>query len=174
MNKLVNELKKVPFSSQDILEGVEGQTKIIKYSDIHKFRNINELLSPYGSAVILYQTAPNYGHWTCIHLNGDTLEFFDPYGKKIDTQLNHIDDKFRIQSNQDYPYLSKLMLESPYKLTYNNKQLQKQNNDVSSCGRHCTFRLILRDMPLKKYQDLLMSKGGGDSDDKITYLTAFI
>lgn len=174
MNQYIAKLKTIPFSSEDILNAVDGETKIVKYCDIHKFRNIDELLRPYNSVVILYQTKPNYGHWVCLHLNNGILEFFDPYGKIIDSQLEHIDPNFRKVSYQDFPYLSKLMLDSPYKLIYNKAPLQKQNSSVSSCGRHCAMRLILRDMPLLEYQNILLSKGGNNPDDKVTYLTAFV
>lgn len=176
-NKIINKLKEVPFSGNDIRDALDGNVKIIRYEEIHKFKTLDELLNPYDSVCILYQTKPNYGHWCCLFKHRyndiDTVEFNDPYGYKIDEQLEFINADFRKKSNQDYPYLARLMLESPYKLTYNNKKLQKRADDVSSCGRHCSLRLILKDTPLKQYQDFLMS-GGLNADDKATYLTAFI
>jgi hypothetical protein len=184
-NKIINKLKEVPFSGNDIREALDGNVKIIRYEEIHKFKTLDELLTPYNSVCILYQTKPNYGHWCCLFKHRynpdisevDTVEFNDPYGYKIDEQLEFINADFRKKSNQDYPYLARLMLESPYKLTYNNKKLQKRADDVSSCGRHCSLRLILKDTPLKQYQDFLMSGIGIsklNADDKATYLTAFI
>jgi hypothetical protein len=29
-------------------------------------------------------------------------------------------------------------------------------------------------IPIKKYQEMLLSKGGNNPDDKVTYLTAFV
>jgi hypothetical protein len=171
---IIDKLKSVPFSNTDIEDGCDGKVKIIRYEDIYKFKTLDELLSPYNAVCILYQTKPNYGHWCCLFRVGNLVEFHDPYGYKIDEQLEFINPEFRKKSNQNYPYLSKLMLQSPYKLSYNNKKLQKRANDVSSCGRHCCLRLILKEVPLKDYQNFLQTGGSLNPDDKATFLTAFI
>lgn len=174
MNKIIKDLQSIPFSGSDIKDALDGDVKIIRYSDLKNYNSIDELLTPYNKVVLLYLTKPNYGHWCCLFLENNILEFFDPYGFKIDKQLEFIDDNFRKKSNQDYPYLSRLLLNSPYKLTYNDKKLQENDKDVSSCGRHCCIRLIMSHIPIKKYQEMLLSKGGNNPDDKVTYLTAFV
>ena len=174
---IIKKLKEIPFSGQNIIEALDGQCKIVKYEDIHTYNTIDDLLKPYGKIAILYQVKPNYGHWCCLFLTGPdlkTLEFFDPYGMKIDEQLEFIKPEFRKQSNQDYPYLADLMMRSKYKLQYNDKKLQIRNNDVSTCGRHVCMRLILADSPLNVYQNFMTQGNGLNPDDKTTYLTAFI
>jgi hypothetical protein len=174
MNLALKELTSIPFSGSDIISALDGEVKIMKYRDIKNYNNIDEVLLPYNKVVLLYEIKPKYGHWCCLFKNNNTIEFFDPYGMKIDKQLDFINDNFKKESNQDYPYLSRLLLKSPYKLTYNDKKLQEKKEDVSSCGRHCCIRLILGHIPIKKYQELMESKGGDNPDNKVTYLTAFI
>lgn len=174
MNSYIEKLKKIPFSGGDVMNIVDGESKIIRYPDLHKFNNIDEILSPFNCFFLLYETKKKYGHWVCVILHPDgVLEFFDPYGYKIDEQLDFIDKKFRKQSKQDIPYLSLLFLNSGYKLIYNNKRLQKQYKNNSSCGRHIGLRVVLKDLPLKQYQELLKDENNMNADDKVTYLTAF-
>jgi hypothetical protein len=68
------------------------------------------------------------------------------------------------------------MLASPYKLTYNQKPLQKLGSDVNSCGRHVAMRLVMRDVPIKQYQQFLLQKKGGslNPDGMVSMMTAFI
>lgn len=178
MNKLLNHIESEPLSGRDILEAVDDKTKVILYSAIHQYRNIEQLLEPHDSCVILYETRPRFGHWVCVFLNRDTgvLEFFDPYGKQIDSQLNHIPKKFRDMTYQNSPYLSRLMLNSPYRLTYNDKPLQKIKNGTNSCGRHVALRLVMRNLSIREYQKFLTSKLSGPMtpDKMVSMLTAFV
>ena len=175
MDKYIDILKKKPFSGNNIIDAVGGKTKIVKYSDIHKYKTIEELLHPHNCVVILYETKPSYGHWVCVlkHKNND-LEFFDPYGKSVDEQIQYIPYEYRIESKQDFPQLIRLFLNSPYNIVINKMKIQKFTKDVSSCGRHCAFRLILKHLPLKQYQKLMKNEDGLNADDKVTYLTAYI
>jgi hypothetical protein len=175
MDKYIDILKKKPFSGKDIIEAVNGETKIITYPEIHKYETIDELCHPYNCCVILYETKPQYGHWVCVIKHDDnSIEFFDPYGKSIDEQLEFIPNGFRKQSKQDFPQLIRLFLNSPYNIVINKMKIQKFTKDVSSCGRHCAFRLVLRHLALNKYQKLMKNEDGLNADDKVTYLTAFI
>lgn len=184
MNKLLGHLNSIPFSGSNILDALDGQTKVMRYSALHTFSTIDEVLAPYDCAVILYETRPKFGHWVCISLDRSVqarglepvLEFFDPYGGFIDTQLDHIPEEFKKQTFQDYPYLSKLLVESPYTIQWNNKPLQKFKDSVNSCGRHVSLRLVMRDLPIREYQQFLLSKSGGslNPDNVVSMLTAFI
>ena len=176
LKRIIDELKKKPFSGNEIIECADNETKIIKYGDISKYNTIEDLLYPHNNVVILYETSNNYGHWTCVllHEKNNTLEFFDPYGKFIDDQINYISKDFRESSGQGYPYLSQLFLKSPYKIECNKTQFQKMKKDVSSCGRHVSLRIILSDYPLNIYTNIMKPSQGLDSDDIATYLTAFV
>lgn len=175
MNNLIEELKGKAFSGNDVLDLVDGESKLVRYPDLYKYDTIEEVLYPYNCFFLLYETKFKYGHWVCVilHDNG-VLEFFDPYGYFIDHQLKFISDKYRLKSHQDYPYLSRLFLNSPYKIVANDEKLQKKYKNNSTCGRHIGLRMVLRDLPLKDYQKIMKKEGDIDADDKATYLTAFI
>lgn len=176
MEKYINILKGKPFSGSDIMNTLDGKTKIIKNSDMWKYENIDEILHPFNCAVILYQTRPDYGHWVCILKHPDnTLEFFDPYGFSIDGALKFINPQFRKESRQDFPQLIRLFLNSPYNIKVNKMKIQKYNKKISTCGRHCAFRLVLKHLPLEEYQKIMKpEREEMDADDKVTYLMAYI
>ncbi len=175
MTAIINKLKKKALSGEDILNCLDGQTKIIKYNEIFKYNDIESLLYPYNNIVILYETKNNYGHWVCVILHSNnTLEFYDPYGVFIDDQLKFIDRDFAIRSGQNIPYLSILFLNSKYKIITNKKKIQKFDKDNSSCGRHVCLRISLSDLSLKDFQKFMKNDKKINSDDKATFLTNFI
>jgi hypothetical protein len=173
--QILNQLKKKPLSGREIMEALNNETKIIKYSDMWKYDNINEVLHPFNNAVILYQVRPDFGHWVCIikHKN-NTLEYFDPYGFSIDHPIKYIKQPFRKQSRQDFPQLIRLFLNSPYNIQINHKKIQTFDKKTSTCGRHIIMRLTLKHVPLKEYQKIFKNENGMNGDEKITALTAFI
>lgn len=172
MDTVIHELRKYPYSGQDILNLLDGQTKILLYSDLKKFSNIDQVFEPYDCVVILYETKPSYGHWVCLIKHKDKIEYFDPYGNPPDNPLDYIDKKLKPQLGEDYPYLSKLLLDSPYEIVYNSYPLQKFSKDISSCGRHVGLRLSMKKYPLNKYVKIMLG-GELSPDDTVTYLTAF-
>lgn len=175
MEKVIDELQKKPFSGRNILEATDNKTRIMTYPEIHKYDTIDQILEPHNCCVILYESKPKYGHWVCIlkHPN-NVLEFFDPYGFSVDEQFKFINEDYRKQSHQSYPLLCRMFLNSPYRIQINKMKIQKYEKDVSSCGRHCAFRIISRDVPLNEYQKMMKKENNYDADDKITLLTAYI
>jgi hypothetical protein len=176
MDKIIKKLEAKPFSGEDILKICDNKTKIITYPDLYQFKNIDALLKPYDCVVILFLSAPSYGHWVCLikHTNSKKpfIEFFDSYGMQPDQQLQFIDKNFRKQSNQTYPKLTEMLLGSKYPIKYNNVQLQKTREDVSSCGRHVAFRIVMKHIKLGEYIKL-MKNSKYSPDMIVTYLTAF-
>jgi hypothetical protein len=174
MDNLIKDQRKKAFSGEDILIVCDYKTKIITYPQLYDYPNIDSVLSPYDCVVILYERKPSYGHWICMIKHPDNrIEFFDPYGMFIDDQLEFITDEFRKESNQEKPILSKMLYDSPYKIVYNKSQIQKYSNDISSCGRHVAFRIVMRDQPLNRYVEMLKNNKY-DADTVVTYLTAFV
>jgi len=170
LDLLLNDFKAYPLSTSDIFEILDGKCNIVIYKDIHTYKSIDDLLGDHDCAVILYESKPYYGHWCCLFRQNDTLSFFDPLGGNIDDQLEFIDHNFAKESHQDFPYLTDLILGCPYDdLEYNQYHFQKDREDVSTCGRWCCLRLLLRDLSLEDFKDLLLSRSG---DDVATILTS--
>ena len=165
----------VALSNNDICKLIDGKANIIIYPDLHKYENIDQLLEPHGACILLFEAKKNYGHWCCLFKQKpNLLEFFNPYGGYPDDSLKYIGTDFRIKSNQDYPYLSKLMIDSPYNLSYNEYAFQKHKPDIKTCGRHCSLRIICRDMPINEYYNFInyySKKLNLDNDGFVTLLT---
>ncbi len=173
MNALIKKSINKSFSARDILDMVDHKANLITYPQLLKYETIDEAMGKYGALVLLYETREYYGHWcTIFKLNKNTLEFFDPYGIIIDDELKFINKKFRQESNQDFPYLTKLLYNSKYKITYNHHQFQKYGHNINTCGRWVSLRLIFRKLSLKQFIKLFDLKGI-NNDWLVTALTLY-
>jgi hypothetical protein len=174
-DNIIKQYEDIALSDKDILQLINNKASIILYPDLYKYKNIDEVLAPYGACVLLFEAKKNYGHWCCIFkVNESTLEFFNPYGGYPDDSLKYIPCHFRKISHQLYPYLSILMYNSPYNLTYNEYSFQKKGANIRTCGRHCAVRLINRYMSLEEYRNFLdtnSKKLGLDYDECVTLIT---
>lgn len=59
-------------------------------------------------------------------------------------------------------------------IEYNNYKYQKRGRDIKTCGRHCTFRLLNKDLKLDEYNELmkhLKQKLRMDYDEIVTLFT---
>ncbi len=172
LREIISEYKDVPLSDSQMLELVKGKANVVVYPNMHKYKDINELIDPYSACFILYETKPNFGHWCCITLHNTELEFFDSYSGFPDSQLEYIPQEFKDQSYQNYPYLLRLMSDKStcqYKLSYNEFPFQKLDNSTKDCGRWCVLRVLLKELSLKDFKKLFF---GVYSDDFATLLTA--
>ena len=181
MNNFKNILKQyedIALSDKQVLKLIDGKANLILYPNIHKYKNIDEILYPYEACIILFEAKPRYGHWCCIFkINNKLLEFFNPYGGYPDDSLEYIPIDFRLKSYQFYPYLSILMYNSPYELSYNEYKFQKHGNDIKTCGRWCAIRLIFRNLSLDEFYHLikyLKDLLNITSDELVTLLTMHI
>jgi hypothetical protein len=161
-----------PLSGEEIYNSLLKKTKIVRYSELHNYDNLNQLMKPFNNICLLYESKPSYGHWVCLilHKKDNIIEYFDPYGMFIDKPLDYVDNDYLIQSNQDFPYLSKLINDSNYKVIYNKSKLQSKNEDIATCGRHIISRITLSDIPLYKYQKIINKNN--NPDENVTILTS--
>lgn len=155
----IQNLESKSLSTTDVVNLLQGKVNYVPYSDICEYSNIDQLLGEYDCCIILYFTAMNFGHYVCLTRRGDEVEFFDPYGLMIDDELDFIDKNLNYNliksKNQDYGYLSKLLIDSNYKLCYNQYQFQKEKKDVNTCGRHCVVRCMMKKLNLEKYRKFI-------------------
>jgi len=176
MKKLIEYYEKKALSNFDILKLLDNKANIVLYPNLFKYRNLDEILEPYGCCILLFEARPRYGHWCAIFkLDDETVEFFNPYGGYPDDSLDNIPKTFRMKTHQYYPYLSQLMYDSPYKLTYNEFEFQKKGIDTKTCGRHCVVRLLCKDLTLYEYvklMDELCKRLKTDYDGVVTVLTS--
>lgn len=152
--------------------------KILKYSELKNYSNINQLLPKVGShVIILFESAPNNGHWTALlRPSKNEIEFFDSYGNDDVKILNWISKDTNNQLGVYEPYLYNLLKKSPYRCVYNKIKYQKDGNNIASCGRHCSFRikcLLDGNMNIKQYYNFMKAiknKSGLSYDDIVSGL----
>lgn len=175
LRQVLKQLKDKPFSEQQMRIVTEKKANIVLYPDIANYQTINKLLGRNGAAIILYVTQVNdryiVGHWTCLfkaEYEENTIEFFDPYGY-------YPDDQLYFTQYQYPPYLTYLLEKCKYNINYNIHALQDRNNkNISTCGRHVSIRLNFRYMPLPQYSRMLESSPCMSPDDIVTLMTAFV
>jgi hypothetical protein len=160
-------------SSQNLKDMFDGKINIYTYDELSKYHTIDELLAPYGRCIILYfwQTEPStYGHWTaCFKLSNGDIEFYDPFSSIPDENLKEIPKSFRQKNGQDYPYLTKLLYECPYKIHYND--FTTQNEKSSVCGRYCALRVANADLDIDTFNKL-WTKNTNNNDKLVLRLTS--
>ncbi len=156
IENILKKYEDIALSDKEVLKLVNNKANLILYPNLYKYKNIDEILNPYGACIILYESKPSYGHWCLIFkVNDYMLEFFNPYGGWPDDSLKKINLNFRMVSNQYYPLLSYLMVDSPYKLSYNEYEFQKYGPDIKTCGRWCAIRLIYRFLTLNEFHNFI-------------------
>ena len=154
MQKLKNEVKqkmKKALTSTEMIEAMEGKANFLTYPELAEKKTLDQVLGPHDMCIILYLTKENYGHYCCLFRIGNIVTFADSYGGVIDSQLKKIPSHFREESNQVRSHLCRLLYNSGHEVHYNDKQLQKLNKDISTCGRHCLTRLWLRHLDCDDY-----------------------
>src|ERR1700722_337619 len=171
-----------PTSMKDIEYMLNNKVKVITYDELANINDINDLLRPYMSCVILYPNLhnPQTGHWCCIFLSnsGERLEFFDSYGSYIDEKIQDYDnevDELRDVFHKPKKIPTKLLelvYNSPYQnVFFNHVPYQAQKIDTATCGLWCVMRLknkhytedqfqkIFYDYPISEgfYPDMVLS-----------------
>ena len=149
-------------SDQDIRTYLNDKTKIIRYSDLYNYSNIDHLLKPYDHVFILYMTKPTYGHWTLLFKRTpNEIQFFDSYGFIPDDEFKFVNDEFRVLSNQVHKKLVDMLYHSNYKITYNEYKLQGKDKarPVSTCGRWCIARWLFRHMTEHEFYEMFKRQG---------------
>lgn len=150
--KTLKYMVSLPTSNEYILSKIK--TRIINYNDLKYFNNIDDVFIN-NSFIIFYPNKhSNVGHWCCCIKRNNTISYFDSYGlPPTDRYLNG-----------GFPYLSKLLLKSPYTLEYSEVDYQLKKSGVSSCGHHCIVRILFKDRPLEEYQNFMDTF---DNDDEV-------
>ena len=140
-----------PMSNDDLEKYLSVKPDdIMKYADLSNYKTIEELLPKDGDfQIILIEDKQNHGHWVSVARYGKTIEYFNSYGSKWDTDWRFIPRCVRIilgQNTNDLTRLFKQAEKDGYKVVYNKKRLQKLSPDIQTCGRWVVFRRHLAQM----------------------------
>jgi hypothetical protein len=152
MNNLLNKVT-YPLGDDDIENHLTNPT-IIKYSELKKYNDIEDLLPhPKSYAILLYETDKNTGHWTCVMKdNNNNIIYYDSYGKEPSEPLKWNSIEKNIQLGQDKPYLNILLDKTELPVYYNGYQFQNDYADIATCGRYTILfiKAILEDISLSE------------------------
>ena len=132
---LIANLEKLDITGQNVVDIAGGKTRVVPYHELNNYGSIQQLLHPFGSVVILFETSQNVGHFTCLYFDAqERLHFFDPYGMSPDEDLHYA-------RYDDTPYLSLLLKKYPAPLVMNQTRYQTWAEDINTCGRWAGLRI---------------------------------
>jgi hypothetical protein len=165
-------LKTIEYDSMgdDDINAYFPKSRIITYPELKNVSNIEELLpKDKDHFFLLYLQQPNSGHWTMCLNNKGTIEFFCSYGSKPSTPLEWSKKMNRVLG-QEKPYLDILLSKTNMPVVYNHVDYQnKKNLDISTCGRHCCFRLYMLLKYNKSLNDYYQMMKNIKNKDNIDY-----
>ena len=137
-----------PLNSYEI-QKLNPDAVIYKYTELYQFDKIEELFKNTRKVIILYLLMnENVGHWTCLFLNQDGINFFDPYGVMPDFELELLSKDKRKYLNQEEDYLNDHLLKG-FKVIYNNITYQREK--TATCGCFVSHRLYYSNLNDPQY-----------------------
>lgn len=147
-------------SDLDFKRAFGDGVKVLKYSELSNYHNINDLLPNAKDYVfILIETKKNSGHWTCLLKYDDVYEWFDSYGIRPDGELNFISKAIKELLGENHHELTRLIKTIPKgsKMIYNKRKLQKLAEGINTCGRWCILRASMLNIgfDLKEFVDFI-------------------
>lgn len=155
----MNQAKSYALSDDDI-RSLLGDIKITTYADLKNMRSINELFDRRGRAILFFpQQNEQQGHWCCLIKDGRQIEFTDPYGDPPDAQKDNLPNHKLQDMGMARDDLTRLLEESGARVIYNKIQLQKQDDSVQTCGRHCVTRLLYYKQPIQRFRSMIAKSG---------------
>ena len=152
-------------SNDDIKNITNGKCKVISYHELVSINKLDDLFVNNNACIILYETKQNFGHWTALIKQNDyQVEFFDPYGLDMDSELN-------IAKYNNTPYLTNLFNQTNYRLITNKTQLQHLVSQVNTCGRWCSMRVVMKNIPIGQFANLFTTNQHYNNDFWVSALT---
>jgi hypothetical protein len=165
LSNIIRYYKKRDLTGTEI-ERLVGKGPIL-YSDLGKYKNLDELLGPENYCIVLYQTSSRTtGHFVAITRNDFTgqVSYNDSYGiKSPDEEIQY--------TPYDKPlpkYLTRLLQGTDY--ISNNVDYQATGK-VSTCGRWSSLFCLLRNLSQAQFRSVFKGNPGINSDDIATELT---
>ena len=158
-------------SAQEVEQIAGCSVKVIKYQDLDEHNSIDDIFSPDGCALLLYETMINSGHWVCLINSYDTIYFFDSYGLIPDNQLAFTNIRFREENDMMIPHLTLLFSKTNKEVDYNDKRLQVMREDIQTCGRWCGYRMRNREISNDSFNTLFKGIPRQEKDIEIVNIT---
>ena len=152
-----------PLSDADIRHILGSGIKIIKYSELNDYGDLDDLLPEQKDCcIILIEDRPDRGHWVSLSKYDGLYEHFDSYGVKVDSELRWTNMKMRQKLDQVDPVLTQLLKREldldGEKYIWNHFRYQDPDASVNTCGSHVChrlYRLLHDNMSLEQYYDFM-------------------
>lgn len=123
-----------------------GAGKVLKYSELANYNDINELLpNNKDFKVILVESSVNQGHWVCVMKYNNILEYFSSYGTQPQYDFKFIPPMVKHLLGQGGNLLINLLKntkQKDQKVYYNKKRFQVIDDGINTCGRWCIARIL--------------------------------
>jgi hypothetical protein len=143
-----------------------SQYPIINYSDIEQYKTTDDIFQHGDVVILLHGTvSENNGHWLLLINHPNRIEYFDPYGKKIDRMI------YSDISYHTFPKLSEILLTSKKKIEYNHYPFQQYKKNINTCGRWIYLRATFRNLTLKEFEKFLGKPRYLSPDEIATLMT---
>lgn len=145
---------KTPTSKKDLLYMLKGKVRVISYDECLQYNTLLELLGQYEACILLYpgtdfgsDVSDPVGHWCCLFSvvgsKPRRIEYFDPYGSFIDSNIDEINRKHDGQIIP--PHIKRLILEEinsgNSEVYWNETVFQSIEVESATCGLHVVLRL---------------------------------
>jgi len=143
------------------MEELNPNSKLLKYTDLYNYDNIEQLFNDCDKVIILYLLKSEYeGHWVCLFKNKNGYHFFDSYGHPYDYEIDRLSPKEKQQLHEEKDQLKYLLLNK--QVDYNH--IKYQDNDTETCGCFVSHRLNNYKLSNKEYLDLFIKKNISNPD----------
>jgi len=149
------------FSDNDFARYFDITNKIIKYSELDAYNDINDLLpNDKDFKIILTETKPNSGHWCVLLRKGKNVIWFDSYAVPPDGELKFISRMMNKLLHQEVHQIHRLLKTCKtygLKPEYNHHHYQSESEDVCTCGRWSIWFILMSNLnySLKEMQEFI-------------------
>ena len=145
-----------PSTDSDLKQATHNRVKIIDYDKLKDYNDIDELLpKPKSAFILLYEHAPNQGHWTVVGRDVDDNYFhFCSYGSDVDEPLNWTPTNVRAGLGAGIKHLSRLF--NGREVLYNSTPFQDENSDEATCGEFSAF-IVNQILSGKPFEEALIN-----------------
>ena len=151
----IKAIERYSLSDTDIRKVLGRGCRIIKYSELSKYSDLDILLPREKDyVVILVEDSLDHGHWCSLSKFKNRYQWFDPYGFRVDADLRWTSMSMRKSLHEDVPYLTKLLDRSDMDCIYNKVKYQKMSSNINTCGDHVChyiYRMLNENMDLRDY-----------------------